>query len=202
MSIWAKIGIEIVLALLVTFFGYIFGLLSRMRLIFDSMLLNEERIAWSLEYTAQAHKREEARFVEEALALDSEYFTERGKYSLLLIGSYLEALQFWKREKWACFVVFLAILVGSFFLYWPFTLVNLLIFWLHKHASKLSTDASDSSLPVKDVATQVSLIARLIQSWMKVDPKGCKSYCTENPRFATVYRVVSENGKVLTFRRS
>jgi hypothetical protein len=185
LNFWLKIGIEIVLVLLLTFCGYGFWMFSRLPRIFDVLLSSEDTVAFAIKTAGKSGKREAAKVAEELMALDDMgMFTEQAKYTMCLTACYFNPIRVWKIEKRVFLFSVLVILAGSYFLYWPVAVVNLLIFVMLGFVS-------DSPLAVKDAASQAAMMAEVVRIWLKKNPKRCRKFCLDTPMFTAVYRHVS-----------
>jgi hypothetical protein len=175
--LWLKIIIEIVLTLLVMFFGCGFWVFLCVPSSFERQIGDRKRISISTEAIRKSGLGFKKGYLE---ARESEEF------EAILTSCNSNAFKVWAIEKWSCLTVVIALLFGSFFLHWSWLLVNLLVFLL-MFAFSLVAGALASK--------QIALDAQIIQQWRVMDSTGCEKFCTEtNPKFATVFRVASTTG--------
>jgi hypothetical protein len=192
MNIWLKIGIEAVLALLVSYLSQIYWLLWRQPHYFKSALSRSRTIERAIEQINSPDFLSALNPEKKMLdAQEREGDIDPVNYPIMLASYSSAAFQTWARLKLWHFIGILAIVIGSFFLSWFFALVNLLIFLLFK-AEKLTPNSPDA---LADVVRTVEMITRLIQRWWKAEPEGCRRFCTElSPQFTTVFEVVRKTG--------
>jgi hypothetical protein len=194
MNIWLKIGIEAVLATLVSYISQIYWILCRQPHYFKSALSHTRTIERAVERINSldffSPLNPESKLIE---AQEREGNADAATYPVMLASYSSAAFQTWKRVKTWHFIGILVLLVGSYLLSWVFALINLSIFLLFK-ANKLSPDSPDA---LADVVRTVEVVTRLIQRWWKAEPEGCRRFCTElSPQFATVFMVVSKTGGI------
>jgi hypothetical protein len=109
------------------------------------------------------------------------------EFETILTSCNSNALRVWTIAKRSSFSGVIVLLFGSFFLHWPYLLVNFLVFFL------VYVFSAAAGMGV--AGKQIALDAQIIQQWRTIDSAGCEKFCTEtNPKFATVFRVANTTG--------
>ena len=175
MAAW-KIIIEIILAILSLGMGNSFWSCVKSPIFFGRTLANQDELKKIVSFIGKDILINEAK---EMGAPPSSFGYE--KFILFTISSSIKATD---RGRNVAGLIFLIILVGSFYLSGIFAIINLACFSL-MWFNEISNSAKNN------VIKDINPLFRYIYGWHLLEPDNCKNFClTVNPRFATIYKTI------------